>query len=111
MVSLFYRIFVGPYRYLRPSYVQRPRASSILRSYLKYRAYPSWTSYFVEYRQVQDDHFAEKHFNFDVDGHNYHVLRVGCFPYIKYHCTKRPVQDLSAENRLYRLITVVNLGE
>ncbi|KAK6030140.1 hypothetical protein OSTOST_03737 [Ostertagia ostertagi] len=37
-------------------------------------------------------------------------FRVGCFPYIKYHCTKRPVQDLSAENRLYRLITVVNLG-
>ncbi|KJH53560.1 hypothetical protein DICVIV_00305 [Dictyocaulus viviparus] len=36
--------------------------------------------------------------------------RVGCFPYIKYHCTKRPVQDLSFENNLYRLITIANLG-
>lgn len=31
-------------------------------------------------------------------------------PYIKYHCTKRPVEDLSSEDRLYRLITVANLG-
>ncbi|VDM68330.1 unnamed protein product [Strongylus vulgaris] len=37
-------------------------------------------------------------------------FRVGCYPYIKYHCTKRPVQDLSADNTLYRLITIANLG-
>ncbi|KAL6729319.1 hypothetical protein Aduo_000387 [Ancylostoma duodenale] len=38
------------------------------------------------------------------------IFRVGCYPYIKYHCTKRPVQDLTADNRLYRLITIANLG-
>ncbi|EYC32109.1 hypothetical protein Y032_0003g1404 [Ancylostoma ceylanicum] len=76
MWSPLFRLIVWPYRRcLRPSYTQRPLASSVLRSYIRKRAHPSWTSYFVEYRQVQDDHFAEKHFNFDVDGHNYHILR------------------------------------
>uniref|UniRef100_A0AC34R6F8 Uncharacterized protein n=1 Tax=Panagrolaimus sp. JU765 TaxID=591449 RepID=A0AC34R6F8_9BILA len=36
--------------------------------------------------------------------------RTGCFPYIKYHCTQRPIQDLSTENRFFKLVTVVNLG-
>ncbi|CAI4226804.1 unnamed protein product [Auanema sp. JU1783] len=108
---MLYHLFVHPYRQvLNPSYKLRPRASSILRSYLRHRSYPSWTSYFIQYRSIQDDDYGQKHFNFKVDGHNYHILRVGCYPYIKYHCTKRPHQDLSLENNLYKLITLINLG-
>ncbi|VDO29665.1 unnamed protein product, partial [Onchocerca flexuosa] len=27
-------------------------------------------------------------------------FRIGCYPYIKYHCTKGPWKDFSVENRL-----------
>uniref|UniRef100_A0A1I8AUB0 RSN1_7TM domain-containing protein n=1 Tax=Steinernema glaseri TaxID=37863 RepID=A0A1I8AUB0_9BILA len=108
---LIYYIFAWPYRtILNPLYRRRPKASDVLRAYIRQRDHPSWTSYFIAYRRIQDDNFGEKHFNFDVDGHNYHVLRTGCFPYIKYHCTKRPREDLSFDNNLYKLITVANLG-
>jgi len=42
--------------------------------------------------------------------HNYHLLRIGCFPFTKYHLTKRPWSDLRWENLLYKAITVANLG-
>ncbi|KAK0424395.1 hypothetical protein QR680_008654 [Steinernema hermaphroditum] len=107
---LIYYAFAWPYRVLNPLYRLRPKASDVLCAYIRQRGHPSWTSFFVAYRCIQDNHFGEKHFNFDVDGHNYHVLRTGCFPYIKYHCTKRPHEDLSFDNRLYKFITVANLG-
>ncbi|CAJ0592433.1 unnamed protein product [Cylicocyclus nassatus] len=76
MWSPLFRLVVWPYRRLfRPSYKRRPLASSVLRSYIRKRKHPSWTSYFVEYRQVQDDQYSQKHFNFNVDGVNYHILR------------------------------------
>lgn len=31
--------------------------------------------FFIFLRDVQDDNFGDKHFNFDVDGHNYYILR------------------------------------
>ncbi|VDM43745.1 unnamed protein product [Toxocara canis] len=108
---LIYALFIWPYRFLlNPFYRSRPLASDVLRAYIRSRHYPSWTSYFIAYREVQDDDFGEKYFNFAIDGHNYHILRVGCFPFIKYHCTKKPYQDLASENRFFKAITVLNLG-
>lgn len=43
-------------------------------------------------------------------GANYHILRTWCFPYIKFHCTKSEIKDLSMENKFYELIKVLNLG-
>uniref|UniRef100_A0A1I8EBE3 Uncharacterized protein n=2 Tax=Wuchereria bancrofti TaxID=6293 RepID=A0A1I8EBE3_WUCBA len=37
-------------------------------------------------------------------------FRIGCYPYIKYHCTKEPWKDFSTENCLYKFITVLNCG-
>uniref|UniRef100_A0AC35UC10 Non-specific serine/threonine protein kinase n=1 Tax=Rhabditophanes sp. KR3021 TaxID=114890 RepID=A0AC35UC10_9BILA len=105
-----YCFFVKPLRILfNPQYSQLPKGSDVLKSYIRKRNHPTWTSYFVPYKHIQDDQFSLKHFNFEVDGHNYHVLRVGAFPYIKYHCTKRPYHNLTLENRLFRFITVINL--
>ncbi|KAI6178668.1 hypothetical protein M3Y98_00525700 [Aphelenchoides besseyi] len=102
---------IWPYRNLiNFAYKSRPSASLVVKSYIRQRHFPSWTSFFLPYKYVQDDLFGEKHINLEVDGHNYHVLRIGCYPFVKYHCTQRPKQDLNFENQLYKAITVCNLG-
>lgn len=64
----------------------------------------------LQYKSVSNDQRGMSHFNWVVGSSNYHVLRTGCYPYIKYHCTKRPYQDLSMEDKVFRYIKILNLG-
>ncbi|XP_001605715.1 uncharacterized protein C15orf61 isoform X2 [Nasonia vitripennis] len=91
-------------------YATKPLSSEVLTSYLEQTGEPPWTSYFVRYRDVRNDQFAMSHFNWPVGQSNYHVLRTGCFPYIKYHCSRRPHRDLKIEDGFFRLIKMLNLG-
>jgi hypothetical protein len=89
----------------------RPTSSQVLSCYLKQCSEPPWTSYFVKYSSVIDDQRGWSHFNWPVGSSNYHVLRTGCYPYIKYHCSRRPHQDLTLEDKFFRFIKVINLGK
>lgn len=86
------------------------RYKQVLTSYLLQTNEPPWTSYFVKYTDVVNDQKGMSHFNWPVGNSNYHVLRTGCFPYIKYHCTKRPQQDLNLEDKFFKAIKLLNLG-
>lgn len=89
----------------------RPKASEVLTAYLTQVKQPPWTSYFVKQSSVVNDQFGRSHFNWKVGESNYHVLRTGCFPYIKYHCTKRKYQDLTFEDTMFNIIKLTNLGK
>ncbi|XP_043479200.1 uncharacterized protein C15orf61 homolog isoform X1 [Leptopilina heterotoma] len=88
----------------------KPLSSEVLTSYLLQTKEPPWTSYFVKYADITNDQRGMSHFNWPAGKSNYHILRTGCFPYIKYHCTKRSKQDLTLEDKFFKAIKILNLG-
>ncbi|XP_059611639.1 LOW QUALITY PROTEIN: uncharacterized protein C15orf61 [Phlebotomus argentipes] len=91
--------------------IRKPKMSDVLTGYLEQIGEPPWTSFFVKYKDVDNDFFGQSHFNWTLkSGNNYHILRTGAFPYMKYHCTMRPTEDLSFENNFYGVIKIINLG-
>ncbi|XP_014233956.1 uncharacterized protein C15orf61 [Trichogramma pretiosum] len=88
----------------------KPLSSEVLTCYLEQTSEPPWTSYFVRYADVRNDQRGWSHFNWTVGQSNYHVLRTGCFPYIKYHCSRRPKMDLSFDDTFFKVIKIINFG-
>lgn len=88
----------------------KPSSSEVLTAYLLQCNEPPWTSYFVKYSSVKDDQFGMSNFNWKVGNYNYQILRTGCFPFIKYHCSRKEAEDLNASDKFMRIIKVANLG-
>lgn len=98
-----------------------PKASEVLNCYLKQENYPYWTSYFVKAKDVLNDQYNMSYFIHKIDNRNrYLVLRTGCFPFIKYHCTKLKQNELVTEydqkqikfqNSFCNLIKIINFGK
>ncbi|ELT98296.1 hypothetical protein CAPTEDRAFT_170635 [Capitella teleta] len=89
---------------------KRPKGSEVLTCHLRQSGLPHWTSFAVKRSSVENDQYGLSHFNWQVDGKNYQVLRTGCFPFVKYHCSSRPPSDLTFDNNLYTWLKIVNFG-
>lgn len=64
-----------------------------------------------QYSSVRDDQYGMSNFNWRVGKSNYQILRTGCFPYIKYHCSRKAAEDLGTSDKFMRVIKVANFGK
>ena len=97
-------------KYFSRTKMSKPLASKVLKSYLHQKNYPHWTSFFIKYSSVSDDNHGKSHFNFNTNGQNYEILRTGCYPFIKYHCTKQnPPNNLIFSDKFITFLKFCNL--
>lgn len=90
---------------------QKVKASEVLTAYLEQCKDPHWTSYFIKVSDVENDQFGRSYFNWTLkSGANYQILRTTCYPFIKYHCTKSEIVDLSFQDSFFRVLKIINLG-
>ena len=87
-----------------------PASSLVLSCMLRQAGHPPLTAWYVGRGEARDDQWGQSHFNWQVDGINYHVLRTGAFPFIKYHASRKPAQDLSSEDVFYRALKCLHVG-
>lgn len=94
-----------------------PKTSEVLNCYLKQENYPYWTAYFVKYKDVVNDQFHLTCFlNKTENNSTYLVLRTGCFPFIKYHCSKLDdknmvdIEYIKFQNKFFNFIKLINFG-
>lgn len=64
----------------------------------------------ISLSSVKNDQFGMSNFNWKAGSSNYQILRTGCFPYIKYHCSKKKAEDLEISDKFMRAIKVINFG-
>lgn len=91
-----------------------PKASKVLDSYLRQER-PHWTAFFVKYKDIQNDQFTQTCFIHKVDDSEYLILRTGCFPFIKYHCsrinkTEYDIKQIEFQDKFFGLIKLMNFG-
>ena len=91
-----------------------PKASEVLGCYLKQTDFPPWTSYFVKYKNIHNDHFGYSYFLYTAKNRDvYLIARTGCFPFIKYHCSKVSSFDqttIKYQNYFFNFIKLINFG-
>lgn len=94
----------------RGRYKVLPPSSLVLSCMLRQAGHPPLTAWYVSRGEASDDQWGRSHFNWEVDGINYHVLRTGAFPFIKYHATRKPHQDLTTEDIFFRALKCMHAG-